>query len=444
MRKVLIITYFFPPVGGGAVIRTAKFVKYLPKFGWQPVVLTVDQKLSIQDNELTKEIPPEAIIIRTPPSPFTKFRSYLVQKFIIKKSKASQKKEIDPSPQNKKSFTKWLISRLSTFEYLMARLFFIPDQQIFWRGQAVKYAKKLIEEHQIDLIYTTCPPHSLHKIGQKLKKYARLPWVTDFRDVWTDTPGKKWGPWEKQVELRLEKEVVNKADAIICATEPCKEYLSRRTNYSDEKKFTVIRNGFDLEDFQEQKYIKKDYINITFFGGIDRPHIESFQVLLQAIENIGAEKPELKDKIRVNVFSSADPNLLRRENEPHAIPYSGFISHKQSLKEYFNSDLLLLILDDRFAQNSYPGKMFEYMASKRPILALVNQGIVKDFIENNNIGFTCPRLDFEKMRAVLRVIVEKWQKNELMARPSDDIISSHRRDALTKKLAELFNKIVSK
>jgi len=438
MRSVLIITFFFPPIGGGASIRTTKFVKYLPQLGWRPIVLTVNQDLSIQDDKVLKDIPPEATIIRTPPPFFNRLRTFFVKRLIKNKTPQTSKK-VNNTKQKNSTSPNILLRMGNAFEIFLSQLLFIPDQNLFWRRYAIKYAKKILKKQKIDLIYTTCPPHSLHKIGYKLSKKFKIPWITDFRDVWTFTPLKKWGPWEYYLERKMEKNVINNAHGVIATTQPSLEYLQKRYSGPKPNKFSIITNGFDPDDFlKKSEYQKSDILKISFFGGIAKPHVESFQLLLKIIYELVRKNKIAKNSIQLKVYSSINPNIFKTPGQKYDIPYSGFISHDQALLEYQKSDILLLILDDRFATNSYPGKMFEYLAAQRPILALVNPGIVQDFIKTNNLGWAVGRNNSEKINTALEDIISKWKNNELFVDTPNKLLNEFSRKKLTKKLSDKF------
>lgn len=380
-EKVLFISYFFPPIGGGGVIRTLKFVKYLPKFGYKPYVLTVKEGFyPIQDKTLLEEIPKEVEVIRV---------NYF-----------------EPANWFKMGFWK------SLFAYIIYPFFLIPDRQILWFFPALKEASKIIKKENIKLIFTSSAPNSDHLIGYFLKKHYQIKWVADFRDEWANNPLKKFPtPLHRWLNKYWEKKVVKSADRVISVSEPITEYL--RSIQSQEKKFMTITNGFDGQDFEGKnpKVFSKKF-TIMFSGSVyDLKIIEPF---LDAIKEL-----DLKN-LKVEFVG-----INKR------------VSHKDAVKKLFSANVLLLILSPIDRPGVITGKLFEYFAAKKPILALApaNTEAAK-LIEKFKLGEIVHPYDKAGINKAVKKMYKLWQESHLKVPEIN--YDQYSRENLTKELAAVF------
>jgi len=382
--KVLFVSYFFPPIGGGGVIRTLKFTKYLPQFGWRPLVLTVKESFyPIYDKSLLEELPPEVEINRV---------NYF-----------------EPATWIKKNFWQSLLS------YIIYPFFLIPDRQILWFLPALKRAGEIIEKENIKIIYTSSAPNSDHLIGYFLKKHHRIKWVADFRDEWTNNPLRRFPtPIHRWLNQYWEKKVVKSADRVISVSGPITRYLS--SICPDKKKFFTITNGFDRPDFEGAKPKKdKKRFTIMFSGSIYNTKI--IEPFLQAIKEI-----DLKD-LKVEFVG-----IKKR------------VPHKEAVKLLFRADVLLLILAAVPRPGVLTGKLFEYLAAKKPILALIPENTeAAKLIKKFKVGEIVSPLDKENIIVVIKKMYKLWQKKKLKV--SEINIDEYSRENLTKKLATIFDHI---
>lgn len=386
MRKVLFISYFFPPVGGGGVIRIAKFAKYLPFFGWQPFILTVKKApYPFRDRELLKELPREVQIKKI---------NYFEPAFWFK--------------------NRWWQSFLS---YLIYPLFLIPDRQILWLMPAIIAARKIIKKEDIKVIFTSSAPASDHLVGWFLKKLTKVNWVADFRDEWTSNPLQKFPtPLHRWFNKIMEKRVVSQSDEIISVAPTLTEYFVSLT--ADKKKFQTISNGYDSDDFKDlQDFRNKKYCQIIYTGSLYNHHLRDN--FLEALREL-----QLKD-LKVD-FIGVD----RR------------VSHLEAVRSLARADILLLILDPVERPAVFTGKLYEYLAARKPILALApkNSGAAK-FIKHLKLGEIASPLDKDEIKSKIFKMYQCWQKNQLTI-PQIDIKRYDRRN-LTRRLAATFEKISS-
>ncbi|MCH7415370.1 glycosyltransferase family 4 protein [Belliella sp. R4-6] len=357
-KKVLIITYYWPPSAGSGVQRWLKFAKYLPEFGWEPVIFTPENPdFDLKDEGLLKEINPQLEVIKFPIwEPYGIFRKLKKEK-LADTSKVLEKKE------------KSLLDKIG----IWARAnFLIPDPRIFWVKPAVAFLEDIIKNNQIDAIITTGPPHSLHLIGRNLKRKTKLPWIADFRDPWSEWEFLDTLPMTAPVRKKheaMEKSVLEEANAVTTISPTFQEDLEKLAG----KKITLLTNGFDSDDLpsnwslESPKTVK---IEIVYTGVIDAirnpiPFLEALKTVFQKTEKEVVLRFVGKVSSTVQEFVKNDTWLSEH------VTFEGYVSHEKVFDYYRNSNLLLLILTDtKNAKGNIPGKLFEYMATGRPVLAL--------------------------------------------------------------------------
>ncbi|MBN1780440.1 glycosyltransferase family 4 protein [bacterium] len=433
MKKVLIIAYYFPPSGGAGVQRVMKFVKYLPEFGWEPLVLTVNENAGfpVRDSSLLNEIPKDIRVIRT--RIFEPYRAF--HRFTGKSS--AQGTDMATLHRRRRS----LRERIAEF---VRSNFFIPDARCFWRSTAVPAGKKLLKNERIDLIFSSAPPYTTHLVARAIADYADLPWIADFRDSWVDwlSAPKRTGI-SRRIDLAMENSVLKRADHITHVTRGIQQdLLSRHPDVSKEK-WSLIPNGFDREDFNGlTPETAGTHFVITYTGSLyGHRNPESF---LEGLRLLFQNQPQYRQKIRVQFIGRVDPEFIRAfgafgDHIVH-IPY---VTHRESLEYMLKSDVLLLIIDDARASRSIiTGKCYEYLASGRPILAIAPEGEAADLIRTLKAGeVVSPQHPVAVHHTLLRMI-GKWQAGEDI--PVDaDMINRYDRKVITGHLAGLFHKVLS-
>jgi glycosyltransferase involved in cell wall biosynthesis len=363
VKKVLVITYYWPPSGGSGVQRWLKFVKYLPLFGWEPHVFTPENpSFAVRDPSLEKDVPNEAEVIRFPIwEPYDIF--FRVSAWFGSKKQATPTTVVA-------SRNRTLFQTVST--WVRGNLF-IPDPRRFWIGPSVKFLSDYIADNQIGIIITTGPPHSMHLIGLKLKsKYPHLRWLADFRDPWTE-----WGMWDslmvskvaRRIHRRLESRVLAAADEIITIT----PFYAHRFEKLAKRPVRMLTNGFDPDDFKEMVREKGSTFTIRHIGIVNekcdpRPFMQALGTEMAAhadfathvkLEFIGEVHPGFKQ------FVADSPELKR------VTTFAGNIPHDELIRLYGSSSLLLLVLTGyKDAEGFLPGKLFEYLATGLPVLGV--------------------------------------------------------------------------
>ena len=433
MKKVLVISYYFPPSGGAGVHRTLKFVKYLPEFEWQPVVLTVKEEADFpaRDISLLSEIPENIKIFRTKIfEPYNLYRKFTGKKKEQPTDIASLTKEVKKSPAEK--FSEWIRAT-----------FFIPDARRFWEKPAVKQGIKIVKEENIDLIFSTAPPYTCHLIGKKLKEKTGLPWIADFRDSWIgwlSTPKRWFLP--HMIDKHLEQSVLEKADKIITVSNGIREDLLSRNSHISPEKWHIIANGFDEEDFKNisGKPTSNKFI-LTYTGSLYGNR--NPRMILKAMEELFEDYPSIRSQLKIRFVGRVDPIFLKDfEKFTDVIEYVPYVPHKESIRYMLSSSALLLIIDAApVNQGILTGKLFEYIGAKKPILALAPEGEAAKLIRGLNIGKVVKPDDVTAIKKTLFDYFTQWQNNKLSLKVHENSIQHLERKSLTKDLAKIFDDI---
>ena len=356
-KKILIITYYWPPAGGPGVQRWLKFVKYLPDFGIQPVVYIPDNPTyPIIDTNLEKEVSAKAKILRN-----RIFEPYQLASFFSKSKTKKMNSGIIPNQKKQQFLDKVLL-------WVRGNLF-IPDARCFWVKPSITYLEKYIIENKIDTIITSGPPHSLHLIGLGLKNKLNLKWFADFRDPWTTIgyhKALKLSDFAAKNHKKLEHQVLNSADAIIVTSKTTKIEFQALTNVP----ITVITNGYDTAIAAPlQRDSKFSLAHIGSFLSERNPLI-LWESLVELIEEIPNFKRDLEIKL-IGAVSQEVLDVIKASNLNLYLNNMGYVSHNEAIAQQRKSQVLLLIeIDSEDTKSIIPGKLFEYMVSNRPILAI--------------------------------------------------------------------------
>ena len=369
-KKILIITYYWPPAGGPGVQRWLKFVKYLPDFGYEPhVYIPENPTYPIVDEKLINEVSDEAIIIKNKIKEPYRWASFL--------SKSNTKKISSGIIPSKKKQS--LIEKLML--WIRGNLF-IPDARVLWVKPSVAFLKDYIEKHQIETIITTGPPHSLHLIGLHLKKQSNIKWIADFRDPWTTIGYHKELMLNEKSEKKhkeLEKKILNSANKIIVTSPTTKSEFSKITS----KPIEVITNGYDVEKVTKVELDEKFSI----------AHIGSFlsnrnpRIFWKALKELVKENNEFAADFQLKLIGKISQDVLDTIDEfklGKFVNNLGYVSHDEAVSHQRSSQVLLLIeIDAEETRCIIPGKLFEYMVSERPIIAIGPkasdfEGIIKE------------------------------------------------------------------
>jgi glycosyltransferase involved in cell wall biosynthesis len=355
-KKVLIITYYWPPSGGAGVQRWVKFAKYLPEFGWEPVILTVDPKYAaypVTDSSLEKEISPDLQVYRTPATDY--FALFSRDRTKIPSAGFA----INPDNSLKGKISRFVRGN-----------FFIPDPRKGWNRHAFTKASELITSMDIGHVITTSPPHSTQLIGIRLKKtFPAIRWIADLRDPWTDIYYyRQFYPTfiSEYIDSSFERKTLRLSDSIITVGPSMKKLFASKVSES-EKKTEIITNGFDADDFAGA-VANPGKFTIAYAGTLS--DIYPLDGFLKALSRLKAAKIEFILKF-IGGVSKKQRDLILSESigaDTIFLPYSDHVVAIRHLRE---SSVLLLIIPRHHGNRSIvTGKLFEYLASGRPVICL--------------------------------------------------------------------------
>jgi glycosyltransferase involved in cell wall biosynthesis len=433
IKKVLIITYYWPPSGGAGVQRWLKFVKYLREYGWEPIVFTAEGgEVPVLDNSLKKDIPENIEVLRGPIwEPYTVYKRLIGQK-------KEDKIQTGFLTENEKPKT---IEKLSIW---IRGNFFIPDARKFWIKPSVKRLSKYLKENNVDAIVSNGPPHTTHMIALSLKKKFGVPWLADFRDPWTNIDFYDkllLSKWADKKHHKLEDEVINSADEVVTVSPNwAKDFLEQ-----SKRKFQVIYNGFDEEDFNNGTVELDKKFSFVHIGSMNKdrnPH-NLWVVLGELCSEIEGFSEDVEIKIigpiDIAVKQAIESNgLIDNFNKLNYVPHNEVVNYLKGAQM-----LLLPINDTPNAMGVIPGKLFEYLAAKRPILCI---GPVKGdscrIIKETSAGYVFGFDEKEKLKRTLLELYSAFKKSGFVD-VSNQGIEKFSRKNLTGEMAELLNKIAN-
>lgn len=422
-RNVLVIAYYFPPMGLSGVQRTLKFVKYLPQFGWQPTVVTVTPTgYFAEDYTLLDELLPHKIDI--------------VRIGSLDLNRLFRKKGVVKLP------SEW-VRKLFTFA---SDLFFIPDNKIGWKYKVLREIDSLVKERAFNIIFTTAPPFTDFLIGKSLRERYHLPLVLDYRDVWHEYPYKYYPtPLHRYLNYRLEKSVLRTASAIITTNRRVKELLLKRykfLNYNDVK---IISQGYDPADMVNGDATGRrkspsrgvaSKLRIahagTFYGDRSPVHF------LRAVNQAMAQQPQLRDRLEIHfigAFREGERKLISSLGLDGIIHIHGYLDHRRCVQELLAADVLWLTLGN---DRQSPGKVYEYLGARKPILACVPEGFIRQTILEAGAGVAVEPNDVDGITKAILDFFEQHQRGTL-PQPREEVTERYNRVKLTEELATIFS-----
>ena len=425
-KRVLIITYYWPPSGGSGVQRWLKFAKYLPEAGWEPVIFTPENPdFDLQDETLLKDISSDLEVIRFPIwEPYQLFAS-------LKKQKTHPGRFLElPKRGALEKLAIWLRANM-----------LVPDPRVFWVRPSVKFLSELVQSGQFQAVITTGPPHSLHLIGLQLKERFGLPWIADFRDPWSQWEFLDTLPMLSFIRRRheaLEQKVLQQADVVVTISPTFQRDLERLSG----RKIELVTNGYDPADipvdFTPPPKVANQ-LHLIYTGIIDaiRNPLPLMQALKDEFESTGEEVSwtfvgKVSEQVQQQVQS--DPWL-----QSH-IHFAGYVSHQEVFDFYAKADALVLILTDtKNAKGNIPGKLFEYLATGLPILALGDpQGDSSEILSQAGAGAVLGHGDLKGMQAKLRELYDSAGTQQTLGP-----LEAYSRKTGSRQVAECLDRVVS-
>jgi glycosyltransferase involved in cell wall biosynthesis len=431
MKKVLIITYYWPPMGGGGVQRWLKTTKYIREYGWEPIIFTPENgEISILDEEMVKEIPKGVKEIRTP----------IWEPFNIYKKLTGKKKDEKMAPGiASESKGNSFLQNLSVF---IRGNFFIPDARKFWIKPASNYLINYLKENKIDAIVSTGPPHSTHMIALNVVKKHPIPWLADFRDPWTNIDfyhKLKLTNWADKKHHQLEQEVIDTANQMVTVSWSWAEDFHKMNGRMP----MVITNGFDPADFTKAGTVDLDKkFTITHIGSLNEdrnPH-----ALWVALNELGKEEKDFLTDLKIQFIGQVDTTTIDAINKnglKNNLVELGSMNHKAAIKKMIRSQLLLLPLNDTpNIDGVVPGKLYEYIGAKRPIICIGKiDGDSGKIIKETNAGTISDFKDIPSLKHYLLDYYHQYKKNKLTV--LSEGYEKYSRKLLAGQIAEELNKI---
>lgn len=439
-KKVLIIAYIFPPVGGSGVQRSLKFVKYLREFGFEPVVITVgNTRYPLKDETLIDEIPEEVEIIRIKERT-TSIDSNYINKLI----------HLYSGIVNDSNLINKYINVLNSTKQNVINYLLIPDYNILWATEVLNVINEKLNFSEIDIIYTTSGPYSDHIIGYYLKRWYDIPWIADFRDEWTNNPYAKSDKENicYQISFLMENNIVHYADKVNAVT-PVSKLNYEKIFGLNPSKVLGITNGYDEEDFSMYscKDVKNEKFTIMHNGLLYM--IRTPLTFMKAIQNILKKNKIKRDNIKVIFGFTENLNEWLKIRDDlglnDIIEFLDYMPHRESLALAGKSDVLLLIVGHGEKNKSvYPGKLFEYLRLSKPILALSPEGSIVDMLLSNlNRGINVEFEDIDKIENSILDLYSNWEKGNTLNYTISEDIEKFSRKNLTKELCNAFLSTIS-
>jgi glycosyltransferase involved in cell wall biosynthesis len=431
MKKVLILTYYWPPSGGAGVQRWLKFVKYLQDFNWEPIVYTAaNGEIPEIDTSLEKDVPKNITILKTPIwEPYSAYKALIGQKKNEKINAAFLNESKKKSPLNNLAI--WIRGN-----------FFIPDARKFWIKPSITYLSDYVSKNKIDAIISSGPPHSMHLIAKGLKKkFPQIKWVADFRDPWTNIDfyaDLKLTKWADAKHKRLEKEVLNECDAAISIGNGMNtEFQSINNNPSQLSKFHVITNGFDDDDLLKTQVEKDKKFSIAHIGTLVKSR--NPEGLWRVLKELTSHNKTFKDALEIKLVGKLDiavKESIEKHNLWQYVRKIDYLPHNEVIAEQQRSKVnLLLVNQTQNAKGILTGKFFEYLSAGAPILAIGPvDGDLAQILNETKAGYIS---DFNDETTLQKNILSLFENQHITR--NETAIKNYSRKNLTKKLSEILN-----
>ena len=428
MKKVLIITYYWIPSGGAGVQRWVKFAKYLRQYGWEPIIYTPENpEYPSIDYSFEKDIPADITVLKTPIwEPYNVYRN-----LTGKKNQAINAGFIS---ENKKQGWK---DKLSIW---IRGNFLIPDPRRFWIKPSVGFLSDYLKENPVDAIITTGPPHSMHLIGMGLKKnFPSLPWVADFRDPWTNIDFYKdlnltW--FADKIHHKLEREVLQKADTVLVVSRGMEEEFA----LMKPKKLRVITNGYDESDVQVGTLTLDGRFSISHIGTLNAAR--NPRIVWKVLSEICAENVDFKKDLQIQLVGKVDFSVLE-DIQSYGLQEQllkiDYLSHSEAIAKQNSSQVLMLLINQSGnAKGILTGKFFEYLAAKRPILAVgPTDGDAAVVLNETGAGVIVDFADEQETKTAILNYYNQYKKGTLSVQ--SESVERFSRRSLTGELAGLLD-----
>lgn len=406
-------------MGMGGVQRTLKFAKYLKEFGWQPVVITESPKkyFAVDEYLLNEAIESGIIIERT------------------------GKEEFDP----KKIIVKAPNERFRKLRSMVSQLFFIPDSKIRWKKKALKKINEIWDKYGgFNLVYATAPPYTDFLIGQEVKKKYKIPLVLDYRDAWVDSPVLNFypTPFHRLSNIKLEKGVLRDANKILTTNRRVKEFLISRYGNMDYNDIKIFIHGYDEEDFEKAKQTalpETPKMRVTYAGSF---YTRNPGYYLDAIKLFLQRHPEIRNDVEfcfIGQFTKDHLAQVKENKLEDVLNLTGYLDHFDCVRYLLASDVLFLFISRGENEDAaMPGKVGEYIGSRKNILACIPEGVTKKALEKYGAVKFITEEDPSAIAEALYDYYKMYKAGTLPA-ANEEVVKQHDRKGMTEELAKEFN-----
>lgn len=434
MKNVLLISYYFPPSGGPGVQRMLKFARYLPERGYRPVVLTVPEtaEFPVRDPSLLAEIPPECRVVRAPIREL-----YDLYRKLTGRPRA-ESIDLHAVSSRRRGLRERLLRTARG-------ALFIPDGRVGWLPGGVREGLRICGELPIHAVVATGPPFTAHWIGRRISERSGLPLVLDYRDPWTRAPFYPSRPgWARRLDERLERSCLLRASRVVTVNRAIRDDLLARHPRLSPETFEILTNGYDPADFSGVDPSPPRAWTLTHTGTLYPSRIP--HVLLDVLRGWVREEPELRTALRLRFAGRIAPELqeiLARPPFDAIASVEGYVPHRESIRFLVDSHLLLLlIVDDPQSRGMLTGKVFEYIGSGTPILALAPEGEAADLIRETRAGQVVPPGDAGAIARAIREAYAAYREGRRpFGEPDAGAREAYARPALTARLAALLDRL---
>ncbi len=436
MKNVLIIAYYFPPSGGPGGQRVLKHVRYLPEFGYEPIVLTVSNgQFPARDESLFKEIPEHTKVYRTPI-----YEPYDFYRLVTGKKAGSA---IDVNTIKKEGEKLGLSERFAEF---IRATFFIPDARMLWQLTARKEILRISRLYKLDAVVSSSPPYTCSLLARYAKRKLGIPWIAEFRDPWTGfiSSPKRWF-LPRAIDKHLEHSVFKEADAVEYAWKGIMIDAFEKYPELNAKKFHHIPNGFDSNDFPKLEVQKNKNFTLTYTGSLyGRRNPASLFASIEMLIKDGKLKSDDFTLRFVGRFGAEIEEMFDTASFRDSIERISYLPHSESIKQLLQSDTLLLIVDEsKESKEIVPGKVYEYIGVKKPIIAIApHESAIADLLEETQSGKTAHQSEINYIANTFLDLLQNWKSGNNPFQPNEVAIQKYERRESAKKLASLLDSVV--
>jgi glycosyltransferase involved in cell wall biosynthesis len=454
---ILIVAAEFPPVKTIGRLRACKFAEHLRDDGWHPVVLTVAAGPDTPGYvpALESEVPAGVTVLRAPLPDFESRVATAIKRLIRHRapSTAADPTVVIPSGSaaaNPRSGWHPRELGIRSFKWVLRNWIEVPDNYGGWATGALTLARQYCRNQRVDVVFTTLPPFSSARIGYRLKAQFGIPWVVDYRDLWVGDVLREWiGPLRGAFEHRLERRYMRRADIIIAVSEQKTAFLQQHLPKAPALRETLT-NGYDPEIFAPylaEPRVSDAYIDFVFTGRLFKNR--RGYAFAEALGQLAQTRPELRHRVRVHILGGVAPEIrahydriLTRYDLREVYRFAGDIPYHEAMRAQVQADYLLLIVDTGATSSGViPGKLFEYVAARRPIFALVDPGATQEIIERGRLGTVVPAEDV----AACRTALAQWLARDIPERldADDEYLAQFDRRQISMRLSKLFDTLIS-